>query len=80
MKEGTILPTEDLASIAREAWLQSGKTQVEAAEDFGVSQPAFAQAVNEPRRALDKLRIAIIERYTDYTIEGPLYQIVKKRQ
>lgn len=79
MEEGTIIPTKDLALVAREAWLQSGKTQVEAAKDFGVTQPAFAQAVNDPQRALDKLRIAIIERYTDFTIEGPSYQIVKKQ-
>ena len=80
MKEGTIFPTKELASVVREAWLQSGKTQVEAAKDFGVTQPAFAQAVNEPKRALDKLRTSIIERYTEFTIEGPSYQIVKKGQ
>ena len=78
MKEGQIIPTKALASIAREAWLESGKTQTEAAKDFGVTQPALAQAVNQPHRALDKLRIAIIERYTEYTIEGPSYRVVRK--
>ncbi len=78
MEEGQLIPTNGLAALAREAWVVSGKTQVEAAEEFGVSQPAFAQAVNDPRRALDKLRLLIIERYTDFTIEGPAYRVVKK--
>ena len=80
MEEGQIIPTKELASLAREAWRQSGMTQTEAAREFGVTQPAFAQAVNEPRRALDKLRIAIIERYTDFTIEGPSSRIVRKKE
>ena len=78
MKHGQAVSTGQLCGLAREAWEGTGKTQTAAAGELGVQQPTFAQAINEPKRSLTQLRISIIERYTDFTIQRPDYRIVHK--
>lgn len=77
--EQTVTP-EALTVLAREAWQASGKTQTVAAEDFGVAQATFAQAVNDPKRNLTALRMRIIEAFTPYRVVGPEYRLVKKEE
>ena len=78
MKDGQAVSTDELCSLAREAWEGTGKTQTEAAKELGVQQPTFAQAINEPKRSLTQLRILIIEKYTDFEVQRPEYRLTQK--
>jgi transcriptional regulator with XRE-family HTH domain len=76
MTPGTYAP-DDLPTLAREAHEASGLTQAAAAEQLGVSQPAYAQALSK-RPGLDALRRRIVEAFTGYRVEGPNYVLVQK--
>lgn len=80
MAPGDIANSERLTALAREAWEASALTQIQAAEKLQVAQATFAQAVNAPARSLSSLRMRIIEAFTPYRVEGPLYQLVERSQ
>lgn len=75
---GAQLTSDELTQAARAAWQASGLTQAAAAEQLGVSRVTFAHAVGEPQRSLLSLRVRIVEAFTDYRVEGPVYRLVGK--
>ncbi len=89
MKAGYYTEAE-LAELAREARQKSGKTQQAAADALNdmhgngdsvkASQPVIAMAENNPERPYRSLRIAMIEAFSDYDIEGPLYRLKRKKK
>lgn len=79
MKHNQSFPADDLVKLAREAFEASGLTQQQAATQLGVSQPVLARAVNQPSASLSALRVRIIEAFTDYVVEGPVYRLIKRK-
>lgn len=73
-----LLSAEDLAAYAREVRIRAGITQAEAARTLGVSRAALCNAENKPEKSFAALRKRIIEEYSDRTVIGPHYQIIKK--
>ena len=74
-----IVEASELPAIAKRSREASGKTQTEAAREFGVSGPTMFQAEEQPEKSLHKLRKQIIERYSEYEVIGPVYLLRKKR-
>lgn len=74
-----IIEESDLVSLAKDARSKTGKTRAQAARELGVARPTVVQAEEEPERGLHKLRIQIIERYSEYEVIGPVYLLRKKR-
>lgn len=69
---------EELAALAKEYRLKSGKKKAEAAEDLGVTRPTMQLAEENPEQSLTKLRVRVIEKYSSYKVVGPVYLLQKK--
>lgn len=71
------LNEEGLSQLAKKAREDKGLTQALAAKILNVQQPTLAQAENNPKRKLTKLRIRIIQEFTGYKVEGPFFMVIK---
>jgi len=79
LEHGLVIPELKLASLAKQARLEAGVTQRDAARQLGVSQPAISHAENNTGRYLTSLRVAMISRFGGgYEAVGPLYAIKRK--
>ena len=78
MPKKELVTEADLAALAKELRMKSGKTKADIARELGASRPAVQQAENNPEQSLTKLRVRIIEACSPYTIEGPLFRIRRK--
>jgi DNA-binding XRE family transcriptional regulator len=67
-----------LAALAKQFRLAAGKRRAEAARELGVARPTVVQAEENPELSLSKLRMRIIERYSNYKVIGPVYLLEEK--
>ncbi len=67
-----IIDRSGLANAVKKA--RGERTQQQVAHDLGVSQAAISQAEQDVDQSLDSLRIKIIEKYSNYKVEGPFTQ------
>jgi DNA-binding XRE family transcriptional regulator len=78
MSQKKTFSESDLAALAKEFRLKTGKKKSEAAEELGVSRPTMQLAEETPGQSLTKLRIRIIEKYSPYKVLGPVYMLKRK--
>ncbi len=78
LRHGALIPADDLAALAKDAGEACGQSQTEIGKAFGKSQTAVWAAMNQPERSYTELRVQIIERCTDYRLEGPFFRAVRK--
>ena len=76
-KKITVLE-HDLAAIAKKYRVAAGKNRAQAARELGVARPSLIHAEEFPEKSFFKLRRRIIERYSPYKLEGPVYWLKKK--
>ena len=74
----TRMTENDLRVVARQFRRGSKTTRAEAARDLKVSYTSIFNAEENPEESLDKLRIRIIEKYSEFTVDGPVYYLKKK--
>ena len=74
-----LIEESELAALAKQCREKSGKSRTEASRELSVARPTIFYAEEKPERALHKLRIAIIERYSEHEVTGPVYVVRKKR-
>lgn len=67
----------DLALMAKTFRRKAGKTRAQAAREMGVSQTSIFNAEESPEQALIKLRMRMIEAYSEFTVRGPVYLLEK---
>jgi DNA-binding XRE family transcriptional regulator len=77
MKERIVEETE-LMGLAKEFREASGKTRADAARELDVASPTIHQAEEKSGQSLNKLRIRMIEAYSNYEVTGPVYLLRKK--
>lgn len=75
-------PLDDagLAALAKRCREDAGKTRAQAARELNVSRPAIFHAEEAPDQGMTLLRRRIIEAYSNYTVDGPVYVVRKKRR
>lgn len=78
MLKKTGITEAELAAVAKEFRLKSGRTKIEMAAELGVRRPSVQLAEENPGQSLTRLRIRIIEACSPYRVEGPHYRLVKK--
>ena len=78
MAKKTFLVESDLAALAKEARLSTGKRKAEVARELGVSGPAVSNAEERPELPLHKLRMRMIETYSKSRVVGPVYYLERK--
>lgn len=67
-----------LASFAKQCREAAGQNRAEAARALNVSRPAIFYAEEHPEKGFQLLRKRIIEQYSSFTVEGPVYVLRKK--
>ena len=75
MSEKSILTEKDLARLAKKHRKAAGKTRAQAARDLYVSQTSIFHAEESPAMSLSKLRIRMVEKYSQLKLVGPVYLI-----
>ena len=79
MEHGHVVSEAALASLAKQARTEAYATQTKAARQLGVTQPNIANAENNPKRSLTRLRKNMIALYSGgYEIVGPFYVVKRK--
>ena len=68
----------ELAAAAKTFRKQSKTTRAQAARDMGVSQTSIFHAEETPEQGLTKLRMRMIEVYSEYKVRGPVYLLEEK--
>ncbi|MEI9966931.1 MAG: hypothetical protein WDN67_04905 [Candidatus Moraniibacteriota bacterium] len=78
MAKKTFLVESDFAALAKKARIAAGKRKVQVARELGVSPAAVYNAEEKPELPLHKLRIRMIEAYSNQEVVGPVYYVRKK--
>jgi hypothetical protein len=68
----------DLAALAKKTRQAAGKRKAHAARELDVSPPSLYNAEERPEMSLHKLRIRMIETYSNYKVVGPVYYLERK--
>ena len=72
------LAEKDLARLAKRFREGAKKTRAQAAREMDVSQTSIFNAEENPEQSLVKLRVRMIEAYSPFRIEGPLFFLKPK--
>ena len=78
MSKKQTVPEAELASLAKEFRLKSGRTKIEAAAELGVTRSTVQNAEENPVQSLTRARIRMIEAYSPYKVSGPYYRLERK--
>ncbi|MFN7138146.1 MAG: hypothetical protein ACK4UN_02285 [Limisphaerales bacterium] len=68
-----------LAALAKQFREAAGKNRAEAARELKVARQSIIYAEDQPQKSFFKLRKRIIEKYSDYTLVGPVYYLEKRK-
>lgn len=78
MQTPRLVTEAELAALAKEFRIKSGKTKIEAAACLDVGRPSVQLAEENPEQSLTRLRIRMIEAFSAFKIRGPFYRLEKK--
>lgn len=78
MPKNELLTEKELAALAKKLRIEAGKSRADAGRELGVSHVSIHRAEENPEESLFKLRVRIIEKYSKFTISGPLFQLCHK--
>lgn len=78
MSRKVTLCENDLAACAKNFRQKAGKTRAQAARDMGVSQTSIFHAEESPEQGLTKLRMRMIEAYSEFKVQGPVFLLQGK--
>ena len=78
MSNKTTMNENDLALMAKTFRRKAGRTRAQAAREMEVSQTSIFHAEESPDQGLVKLRMRMIEAYSEFTVRGPVFLLEKK--
>lgn len=78
MTPNQFLTEKDLVALAKRYRKQSGKTRAEAARDLRVAQTSIFNAEETPKMSLRKMRMRMIEAYSQFKVVGPVFVLKRK--
>jgi len=78
MSRKATLNENDLALLAKTFRRQAHTTRAQAARDLKVSQTSIFNAEETPDQSLVKLRIRMIETFSEFKVRGPVYLLEDK--
>jgi DNA-binding XRE family transcriptional regulator len=68
-----------LGRFAKNFREHAGKTRAQAARELGVAQTSIFQAEEMPEQGLVKLRVRMIEKYSSFKVDGPVFYLSKRK-
>ncbi len=78
MRHEKFLQESELAALARDYRIASGKNRAEVARELKVGRQAVKYAEDCPEKSFTKLRCRMIEAYSPYRVRGPVFLVIKK--
>ncbi len=78
MSRKATMNENDLAVVAKNFRRKAGKTRAQAARDMEVSQTSIFHAEESPEQGLVKLRMRMIDAYSEFKVRGPVYLLEDK--
>jgi hypothetical protein len=72
------LSEADLAKLAKRFRTSAKKSRAQAARELRVSQTSVFNAEETPAQSLAKLRMRMIETYSEFTVAGPVFYLKRK--
>ena len=63
----------ELAALAKKYRMEAGKNRAEAARELQVARQAVIYAEDFPEKSFTKLRCRIIEAYSQFAVQGPVF-------
>jgi DNA-binding XRE family transcriptional regulator len=79
MSKKELLTEKDLAALAKDLRQKAGKTRAQAGRDIGVSHVSIHRAEENPEESLLKLRIQMIEAYSEFKVVGPIFVLSQNK-
>lgn len=67
-----------LAALAKQFREAAGKSKADVARELDVAAPSIFNAEERPDLSLTKLRIRMIETYSQFKVTGPFFQLIKR--
>jgi len=67
-----------LAALAKQFREAAGKSKADVARELDIAAPSIFNAEERQDLSLTKLRIRMIEAYSQFKVTGPLFQLLKK--
>ena len=78
MTEKQFLSEAHLAKLAGQFRKKAKISRAQAAREMGVSQTSIFSAEETPAQSLAKLRMRMIEKYSDFKVIGPVFLVRPK--
>ena len=78
MLQKQLLLEKELAALAKRFRMKAGKSRSEAGRDLGVSHVSIHRAEENPEESLLKLRVRMIEAYSQFKVTGPVFYLEPK--
>jgi len=78
MPRSCFVTEAELAALAKKFRLKAGYTKIKAAARLGVRRSSVQLAEEDPKQSLTRLRIRLIEAFSDLRITGPFFRLEKK--
>jgi DNA-binding XRE family transcriptional regulator len=75
-----VVSERDLAKCAKQFREKAGVSKAVAARELRVNRGTIQQAEEYPKLSLTKLRRRMIEKYSEFSILGPVYVLKKKKK
>jgi len=79
MPHQRFLIEKELTGLAKRFRKNSGITRAQAARDMGVAQTSVFHAEESPHQSFVKLRVRMIEKYSQFKVVGAVYFLKRKR-
>jgi DNA-binding XRE family transcriptional regulator len=67
-----------LAGLAKHFRVAAKRSKADVARELGVTKPSVFSAEERPEMSLRKLRIRMIEAYSDFVVTGPVFRLAKR--
>jgi DNA-binding XRE family transcriptional regulator len=78
MPHQRLLTEKDLPALAKHFRKKAGKTRTQVGRELGVSHVSIFRAEENPEESLLKLRLRMIEAYSEFKVRGPVYLLEAK--
>jgi DNA-binding XRE family transcriptional regulator len=79
MPQKRLLTEKDLARLAKHFRKKAGKTRAQVGRELSVSHVSIHRAEENPGESLLKLRLRMIEAYSQFKVRGPVFYLERKR-
>ncbi len=79
MNPDELVAENKLAGLAKKCRQKKGLTKAQVARDMGVKEPSVFHAEESPDKPYTKLRLRMIEAYSEFEVVGPVFVLREKK-